>query len=89
MVVLVKYDVVFPVLRAIKEGGRKGYFWTQVMDGVVLATTLEGASVGREYFRSGENLAWMFCRLGSSLKDHVVISWPHTRGSVIMATWRL
>jgi hypothetical protein len=27
---------------------------------------------------SGEISVWMFCRLGKSVKNYVVISWPYT-----------
>ena len=59
--------------------GRAQYFQPQVMDGVILATVQEGASGGREkYFHCGETLAGLFFKLGSTLKGHVVIFWPHT-----------
>jgi hypothetical protein len=41
--------------------------------GILLATTQEGASVGCD-FRSIETLVWMFCRLGNTVKDFMVIS---------------
>jgi hypothetical protein len=47
----------------------------------LLAMAQEGASVGCD-FRSGETLVWMFCRLGNTVKDYVVISGPYTKGSV-------
>jgi hypothetical protein len=54
----------------------------------LLATAQEGASVGCDV-RSGETLVWMFCGLGNTVKDYVVISWPYTKGSVHGAKWRL
>jgi hypothetical protein len=31
----------------------------------------------------------MFCELGNTVKDYVMISWPYTQGSVRWAKWRL
>jgi hypothetical protein len=47
----------------------------------LLAMAKEGASVGCD-FCSGETLVWMFCGLGNTVKDYVVISWLYTKGSV-------
>ena len=58
------------------------------MEGLLLATAQEGASVGRDS-RSGETLVWIFCRLENSVKDFVVISWPYSKGRVRVATGRL
>jgi hypothetical protein len=52
------------------------------------AMAQEGASVGCD-FHSGETLVWMFCGLGNTVKNYVVISWPCTKGSVHRAKWRL
>jgi hypothetical protein len=54
----------------------------------LLAMTQEGASVGCD-FRCGETLVWMFCGLGNTVKNYVVISWPCTKESVHEAKWRL
>jgi hypothetical protein len=54
----------------------------------LLAMAQDGASVGCD-FRSSETLVWMFCGLGNTVKDSVVISWPCTKGSVHGAKWRL
>ena len=47
-----------------------------------------GGFGAKGYFHYCETLVGSFCRLGSTLKDHVVISWLHTKGSVLVATWR-
>jgi hypothetical protein len=47
----------------------------------LLAMAQEGASVGCD-FCSGEILVWMFCGLGSTMKNYVVISLPYTKVSV-------
>jgi hypothetical protein len=54
----------------------------------LLSMAQEGASVGCD-FCSGETLVWMFCRLGNTVKNYVVISCPCTKGSVHGAKWRL
>jgi hypothetical protein len=54
----------------------------------LLAMAQQGASVGCD-FRSGETLVLMFCGLGNTVKNYVVISWPCTKGSVHGAKWRL
>jgi hypothetical protein len=54
----------------------------------LLAMAQEEASVGCD-FCSSETLVWMFCRLGNTVKDYVVISWPCTKGSVHGEKWRL
>jgi hypothetical protein len=54
----------------------------------LLASVQEGASVGCD-FRSGETLVSIFCGLGNTMKDYVLISWPCTKGGVRWAKWRL
>jgi hypothetical protein len=54
----------------------------------LLAMAQEEASVGCDFY-SSETLVWMFCRLGNTVKDYVVISWPCTKGSVHGEKWRL
>jgi hypothetical protein len=48
-----------------------------VMDGVILTLAQEGTSVGCD-FRSGETSVRMFCGLGKSVKNYVMISCPYT-----------
>ena len=60
---LVEQHDVFPVMRISGAEGLDGKSWTQVMEGVLLATAQAGASVGWE-IRSGETLVWLSCRLG-------------------------
>jgi hypothetical protein len=41
----------------------------------LLAMAQEGASIGCD-FHSGETSVRMFCGLGNTVKNYVVISWP-------------
>jgi hypothetical protein len=54
----------------------------------LLAMAQEGGSVGCD-FCSGETLVWMFCGLGNTVKNYVVISCSCTKGSVRRVKWRL
>jgi hypothetical protein len=53
----------------------------------LLALAQEGASVGCN-FHSGETSVSIFCVLGNTVKDYVVICWPCTKGSVHWVKWR-
>ena len=65
-------------MAGIHGKGKEGVLLDLGDGGVLLATAQEGASVVKGYFHSGETLAGMLGWLGRALKDHVVISWPHT-----------